>query len=120
MEPGFIMATVVAKNLHGKQHTASQRAMIANSLLPFYQAEAKERQKLSEGRGAKGVQKVAPVKAREAAGKAAGKGGGGTGRCQETVKKDRRGRKKAKRDWRGIKAGKGFAWDLQKSARGGT
>jgi hypothetical protein len=52
----------------GKQHTASQRAMIANSLLPFYQSEAKERQKLSEGRGAKGVQKVAPVKAREAAG----------------------------------------------------
>jgi len=29
VEPGFIMATVVAKNLHGKQHTASQRAMIA-------------------------------------------------------------------------------------------
>lgn len=43
------MATVVAKNLHGKQHTASQRAMIANSLLPFYQAEAKERQKASGG-----------------------------------------------------------------------
>jgi alpha/beta superfamily hydrolase len=75
VEPGFIMATVVAKNLHGKQHTASQRAMIANSLLPFYQSEAKERQVVRKGnQPSTSPQKVADLKkgdARAAAGKAA-------------------------------------------------
>jgi protein gp37 len=74
VEPGFIIATVVAKNIHGKQHDASQRAMIAQNLLPFYQDEAKERQKEHGGTapGKSLVQKVAQVKARAAAGKAAG------------------------------------------------
>jgi hypothetical protein len=92
VEPGFIMATVVAKNLHGKQHTASQRAMIANSLLPFYQSEAKERQKEHGGTapGKSLVVKIPQVKeerlvspeqrfpgnkARDEAGKAAGVSG---------------------------------------------
>jgi protein gp37 len=73
VEPGFIMATVVAKNLHGKQHTASQRAMIAENLLPFCRDEAKERQKGGQG-GVLLPQKVAGAKnsdARAAAGKAA-------------------------------------------------
>jgi protein gp37 len=75
VEPGFVIATVVAKNIHGKQHDASQRGMIAQNLLPFYQDEAKERQRLSEGQGVKGMVKLPQVKARDAAGKAAGVSG---------------------------------------------
>jgi len=77
VEPGFIIATVVAKNIHGKQHDASQRGMIAQNLLPFYQDEEKERQKELAGTrpNKKDLpQKVAEGKnsdARAAAGKAA-------------------------------------------------
>ena len=76
VEPGFIIATVVAKNIHGKQHDASQRAMIAQNLLPFYQDAAKARQTIGTNQHTKSLpQKVAEGKnseARDAAGKAAG------------------------------------------------
>ena len=81
VEPGFVIATVVAKNIHGKQHNASQRAMIADNLLPFYRDEARGRQKDLAGTRPNNTdlpQKVAEGKnsdARDAAGKAAGVSG---------------------------------------------
>ncbi len=68
-----------AKNLHAKKFGASQRAIIAARLRPFYDEQAKERYEATVGRPKKDddklVQKVAPItaKSRDAAGKAATK-----------------------------------------------
>jgi len=45
-------------NLHRRHLTSSQRAVIALDILPMLEAEAKERQRLSKGRGKKGVAKM--------------------------------------------------------------
>ena len=57
----------------GRRHlTAGQRALIALDVLPLMAAEAKERQRLSKGRGKKVAEKCAPLgKASAAAAKAA-------------------------------------------------
>jgi hypothetical protein len=51
---------VIATNLFRRQLTASQRAVVALDLLPVLDREAKERQRLSQGRGKKGG-KVLPT-----------------------------------------------------------
>lgn len=64
VEPQFVAwdgegspaAYVISKNLQRRNLTASQRAVIAYELLPLLEAEAKERQRLSNGRGKKGGQ----------------------------------------------------------------
>lgn len=53
---------VISKNLHRRHLTASQRAAIAYELLPMLEAEAKERQRLSKGRGVKGEKYCADEK----------------------------------------------------------
>ncbi len=44
---------VISENLIRRHLSASQRAVIANDLLPLLEAEAKDRQRLSQGRGKK-------------------------------------------------------------------
>lgn len=64
VEPQFVAwdgegspaAYVISKNLQRRHLNASQRALIAYELLPLLEAEAKERQRLSNGRGKKGGQ----------------------------------------------------------------
>lgn len=60
--------------------TPSQRAMCAEKALAFYQEQAKERQRLSQGRGVKGVEDLPHLKddtgkARDKAGRAFGVSG---------------------------------------------
>ncbi len=69
------VAYVLSANLHRRQLTPSQRAMVADKARGLYDKRAKERQKLSEGRGKKGVITLPPLKARDEAGKAVGVGG---------------------------------------------
>ena len=65
--PGFVewdgegspLAWVVAVNLVRRHLTASQRAVIACDLLPMLEAEAKERQRQSPGRGKKVAKELA-------------------------------------------------------------
>lgn len=52
------VAYVLSKNLHRRHLTPSQRAAIAVEALPLFEAEARERQRLSEGRGRKGRVKL--------------------------------------------------------------
>lgn len=56
---GSPLAWVVATNLMRRHLTASQRAVVAFDLLPILEAEAKDRQRLSPGRGRKGANKLA-------------------------------------------------------------
>jgi len=44
IEPQFVLAHVTASNLHAKKFDANQKAMIGAGLLPYYEAQAKERQ----------------------------------------------------------------------------
>jgi protein gp37 len=71
------LAHVTAKNLHAKKFDASQRAVIAARLRPFYDEEAKMRQVRKPADSV--VEKVPPqndqFKARDAAGTAAGVNG---------------------------------------------
>jgi len=68
----FVLGYVTAKNLHAKKFDASQRAVIAARLRPFYDAQAKERQ---IRKPADSVQEKVPEQnnqqARDAAGKVA-------------------------------------------------
>lgn len=56
---GSPLAWVVATNLMRRHLTASQRAVVAFDLLPILEAEAKDRQRQSPGRGRKGANKLA-------------------------------------------------------------
>jgi len=56
---GSPLAWVVATNLMRRHLTASQRAVVAFDLLPMLEAEAKDRQRQSPGRGKKGANKLA-------------------------------------------------------------
>ncbi|MCH7689188.1 MAG: hypothetical protein IH899_21360, partial [Planctomycetes bacterium] len=69
VEPKFVewdgdgspLAWVISKNLMRRHLTASQRAVVAFGLLPLLEVEAKERQRLSKGRGKKGAQTCATL-----------------------------------------------------------
>ncbi len=50
---------VISENLMRRHLTSSQRAVVAHDLLPLLEREAKERQRLSPGRGAKVAKKLA-------------------------------------------------------------
>jgi len=71
----FVLGYVTAKNLHAKKFDASQRAVIAARLRPFYDAQAKERQGKRNDLNQNIVEKVPPgtdqSKSRDAAGKVA-------------------------------------------------
>ena len=58
---GSPLAWVVATNLMRRHLTASQRAVVAFDLLPMLEAEAKERQRQSPGRGKKGAKELATI-----------------------------------------------------------
>ena len=69
VEPRFVewdgdgspLEWVISQNLVRRHLTASQRAVIANDLLPLYEKEAKDRQRLSRGRGKKGTNSQADL-----------------------------------------------------------
>jgi hypothetical protein len=44
------LAFVLSKNLHRRQLTTSQKAMVAQSVKPLYEARARERQELSQAK----------------------------------------------------------------------
>lgn len=54
---------VISQNLFRRHLTSSQRAVVAVGLLPLLEAEAKERQRLSQGRGKKGAKDQATFSA---------------------------------------------------------
>jgi N6-adenosine-specific RNA methylase IME4 len=55
---GSAVSLVVSLNLKRRHLTMGQRAQSAAEALPHYEAEAKGRQRLSEGRGKKGSEKI--------------------------------------------------------------
>jgi hypothetical protein len=57
--PGSPIEWVISTNLFRRHLTSGQRAVIAHDLLPLLQGEAKQRQRLSRGRGKKGAQDCA-------------------------------------------------------------
>ncbi len=59
---GSPLSVVLSLNLHRRHLTSSQRAAIAVEILPLLEREAKERQRLSKGRGQKGGQKSSHLK----------------------------------------------------------
>jgi hypothetical protein len=71
------VAFVMSLNLHRRHLTPSQASMCAARACELYSQQAKERQKLSEGRGQKGPVNLPDLKtdARDAAGKAFGVSG---------------------------------------------
>ena len=52
---------VISQNLFRRHLTSSQKAVVAFGLLPLLEAEAKERQRLSQGRGKKGARNLATL-----------------------------------------------------------
>ena len=62
MEWGCRLITSLSANALRRHLTPSQLAVVAIKALPFYQKEAKDRQRLSKGRGNKGAQPCATMK----------------------------------------------------------
>ncbi len=76
VEPEHVLAYVTAGNLHAKKFDASQKAVIAARLMPFYAEKAKERMEAGNNQHTKRpVEKIPQGKARDEAGKAAGVNG---------------------------------------------
>ena len=75
---GSLVAFVISENVKRRHLTSSQRAVIGEAAEELFRKEAKERQRISPGRGRKGVEKFPPVfsgKARDQAAKAVGTNG---------------------------------------------
>ncbi len=81
---------VMSKNLHRRHLTTGQRAMVAAKVRDLYAAQAKERQRLSKGRGKKKVGKDLHTnkgKARDQAGKALGVSGVSVDKATKVLRK---------------------------------
>jgi N6-adenosine-specific RNA methylase IME4 len=65
------LSFVISRNLHRRDLTPSQRAVIAVDALPLFEKEAKERQRLSRGRGRKGSAQMRDLKCGKASAQAA-------------------------------------------------
>ncbi len=77
---------VVSQNLMRRHLSASQRAVVALELLPMLEKEAKERQRMSPGRGKKGSEKFAESEASGKASEIAAKLVGANSRYIEIIK----------------------------------
>lgn len=55
---GSLISFVISENLQRRHLTSEQKACVAVEALPYFEKEAKERQRLSQGRGKKGSQKI--------------------------------------------------------------
>src|ERR1019366_2060125 len=59
---GSLADFVVGQNLDRRQMSATEKALVGKELEPLYAAEAKERQRLGQGRAKKGENRVTQVK----------------------------------------------------------
>jgi 16S rRNA G966 N2-methylase RsmD len=82
---------VISLNLKRRHLNTSQKALVAVDALPYYEKVAKKRQKLSQGRGKKGVAKMPQVfhgKSRDIAAKVFGVSGRYVGYAKKINEKD--------------------------------